>query len=94
MDILLQLQSARKKKTFYVCVENVPVKSFLRAQLELNFSAEIIRVLPSIEEKLSDDFYVAGIIDKSFCDRKVSLTVSYDDFYHRACGLGETSSID
>ena len=94
MDILLQLQSARKKKSFYVCVENVPVNVLLRAQLELNFSAEILRALPSIEEELNDDFYVAGIIDKSFCDRKVLLTVSYDDFYHRACGLGETSSID
>lgn len=94
MDILLQLRSARKKKTFYVCVERVPVNILLRAQLELNFSAEILRALPSIEEELNDDFYVAGIVDKSFCNRKALLTVSYDDFYHRACGLGETSSID
>lgn len=94
MDILLQLQSARRRKLFYVCIENVPANVLLRAQLELNFSATILRALPSIEEALSDDFYVAGIIDRSFCDRKVALTVSYDDFYHRACGLGETSSID
>lgn len=94
MDILLQLQSARRKKSFYICVENVPVNVLLRAQLELNFSAEILRALPSIEEGLNDDFYVAGILDKSFCNRKVLLTISYDDFYHRACGLGETSSID
>lgn len=94
MDILLQLQSARKKKTFYVCVEKVPVNVLLRAQLELNFSAETLRVLPFIEEQLNDDFYVAGLLDKSFCNRKVLLTISYDDFYHRACGLGETSSID
>lgn len=94
MDILLQLQSARKKKTFYVCVEKVPVNVLLRAQLELNFSAEVLRVLPFIEEQLNDDFYVAGLLDKSFCNRKVLLTISYDDFYHRACGLGETSSID
>lgn len=94
MDILLQLQSARKRKSFYICVENVPVNALLRAQLELNFSAEMLRALPSIEDELSDDFYVAGLIDRSFCDRKVILTVSYDDFHHRARGLGETSSID
>ena len=94
MDILLQLQSARKKKTFYVCVEDLPVNTLLRALLELNFSSETLRALPLIEEKLNDDFYVAGIIDKSFCNRKVTLTVSYDDFYRRACGLGEASSID
>lgn len=94
MDILLQLQSARKKKTFYVCVENVPANTLSRAQVELNFTSETLLVLPFIEEQLNDDFYVAGIIDKSFCSRKVALTVSYDDFYRRACGLGETSSID
>ena len=93
MDILFQLQSARKKKTFYVCVENVPVNVLSRAHLELNFAAETLRVLPLIEGKLSDDFYVAGIIDKSFCNRKVTLTISYDDFYRQACGLGEASSI-
>lgn len=93
MDILLQLQSARKMKTFYVCVENLPVNTLSRALLELNFSSETLRALPSIEDKLNDDFYFAGIIDKSFCNRKVTLTVSYDDFYRRACGLGETSSI-
>lgn len=94
MDILLQLQSARKKKTFYVCIENLPVNTLLRALIELNFSSETLRTLPLIEEKLTDDFYVAGIIDKSFCNRKVTLAMSYDDFYRRACGLGETSSID
>lgn len=94
MDILLQLQSARKKKTFYVCVENVPANILLRAQIELNFSSETLRVLPLIEENLHDDFYVAGIIDKSFCNRKVTLTVPYDDFYRRACGLDGVSSTD
>nr|DAK81316.1 MAG TPA: hypothetical protein [Microviridae sp.] len=93
MDILLQLQSARKKKTFYFCVENLPVNTLSRALLELNFLSETLRTLPLIEEKLNDNFYVAGIIDKSFCNRKVTLTVSYDDFYRQACGLGEASSI-
>ena len=94
MDILLQLQSARRKKTFYVCVEDLPVNTLVRALIELNFSSETLYALPLIEEKLNDDFYVAGIIDKSFCNRKVALTVSYDDFYRRACGLGEASSTD
>lgn len=94
MDILLQLQSARKKKTFYVCVENLPVNTLLRALLELDFSSDTLYALPLIEERLNDDFYVAGIIDKSFCNRQVLLTVSYDDFHRRACGLGEASSID
>lgn len=94
MDILLQLQSARKKKTFYVCVENVPVNTLMHAQLELNFSSGTLRVLPLIEENLHDDFYVAGIIDRSFCNRKVALTVPYDDFYRRACGLDGVSSTD
>lgn len=94
MDILLQLQSARKKKTFYVCVENLPVNTLSRALLELDFSLGTLRALPFIEEQLNDDFYVAGIIDQSFCNRKVTLTVSYDDFYRQAFGLGEASSID
>lgn len=92
MDILLQLQSARKKKTFYVCVENLPVSTLLRALTELNFLSETLRALPLIEENLHDDFYVAGIVDKSFCNRKVTLTVPYDDFYRRACGLDGVSS--
>lgn len=94
MDILLQLQSARKRKTFYVCIENLPVNTLLRALIELNFSSETLYALPLIEDQLNDDFYVAGIIDKSFCNRKITLTVSYDDFHRRACGLGEASSTD
>nr|DAX07564.1 MAG TPA: hypothetical protein [Microviridae sp.] len=31
MDILLQLQSARRKKTFYACVENIPTNTIMRA---------------------------------------------------------------
>lgn len=93
MDILLQLQSARRKKTFYVCVESVPVSSLSRAQLELDFLPKTLRILPFIEEELYDDFYLAGIIDKSFCNRTVTFTISYADFYRRACGLGEASSI-
>ena len=93
MDILLQLQSARRKKTFYVCVESVPVNTLSRVLIESNFPSETLHALPLIEEKLNDDFYIAGIIDKSFCNRKVVLTISYDDFCRRACGLGETSSI-
>ena len=93
MDILLQLQSARKRKTFYVCVESIPVNTLMRAELELQFSSQTLSALPLIEEKLNDDFYVAGIVDRSFCNRKVILTVSYDDFCRRACGLGEASSI-
>lgn len=94
MDILLQLQSARKKKTFYVCVENLPVNTLLHAQIDLNFLSDTLYALPLVEGKLHDDFYISGIIDKSFCNRKVALTVSYDDFHRRACGLGEASSID
>lgn len=94
MDILLQLQSARKKKTFYVCIENIPVNTLMRAEMELQFLSQALYALPLIEEKLNDDFYIAGIVDKSFCNRKVTLIVSYDDFYRRACGLGEASSID
>lgn len=94
MDILLQLQSARRKKTFYACVENIPTNTIMRALTELQFSLEALYALPIIEERLNDDFYIAGFIDKSFCNRKIALTISYDDFHHRACGLGETSSID
>ena len=93
MDILLQLQSARKKKTFYACVENIPSNTLMRAEMELQFLSQALYALPLIEEKLNDDFYIAGIVDKSFCNRKVTLTVSYDDFCRRACGLGEASSI-
>lgn len=94
MDILLQLQSARRKKTFYVCVENIPVNTLMRAEMELQFLSQALYALPFIEEKLNDDFYIAGIVDRSFCNRKVTLTVSYDDFCRQARGLGEASSID
>jgi hypothetical protein len=93
MDILLQLQSARKHKTFYVCVENVPVSTLSRALVDLDFGKDTLYALLIFEERLHDCFYVAGIIDKAFCNRKVTLTVSYDDFCRQARGLGETSSI-
>lgn len=93
MDILLQLQSAKHHKTFYGCVENIPVHTLSRALMELNFESDLLKALPIFEETLNDSFYIAGIIDKTFCNRKVALTISYDDFRRRACGLGEASSI-
>lgn len=94
MDILLQLQSARKHKTIYGCVENVPASTLSRALIDLDFEKDSLYALPIFEEGLNDSFYIAGIIDKAFCNRKVTLTVSYDDFCRQARGLGEASSLD
>lgn len=94
MDILLILQSARKHKMLYGCVENIPEKTLLAAFINLDFVRDSLFALPIFEESLNDRFYVAGIVDRSFCNRKVALSVSYDDFRRRARGLGETSSID
>lgn len=93
MDILLQLQSARKRKTFYGCIENVPVNTLSRALIELDFGKDILYALPVFDERLNDSFYIAGIIDRTFCNRKVTLTISYDDFCRQARGLDEISSI-
>lgn len=93
MDILLQLQSARKRKTFYGCIENVPVNTLSRALIELDFGKDILYVLPVFDERLNDSFFIAGIIDRTFCNRKVTLTISYDDFCRQARGLDEISSI-
>ena len=94
MDILLQLQSAKKHKMLYGCIENVPENSLMAALLNLDFARDSLFALPLFEEGLSDRFYVAGFADRSFCNRTVALSVSYDDFRRRARGLGETSSID
>lgn len=93
MDILIQLQSARRNKIFYGCVEDIPVNTLSRALTEMNFAQDSLLALPLFEESLNDSFYIAGYIDKSFCNRKVFLSVSYDDFCRRARGLGEASSI-
>lgn len=89
MDILLQLQSARKNRTFYVCVEKVPVSTLMHAFVDLDFAKKTLYVLPHLEEELYDCFYIAGFVDRSFCNRKVVLSVSYDSFYCQACGPGE-----
>jgi len=94
MDILLHLQSAKWHKMLYGCVENVPENTLLSAFIKLDFSRDSLFALPIFEEGLNDRFYVAGFADRSFCNRKVALSVSYDDFRRRARGLGETSSID
>lgn len=94
MDILLQLQSAKKHKMIYGCVEDVPSSTLLSAAIDLNFARDILFALPLFEEGLSDRFYVAGFTDKAFCNRQVALSVSYGDFRRRARGLGEASSID
>lgn len=94
MDILLHLQSAKWHKMIYGCVEDVPEATLFSALIDLDFARDSLFALPLFEESLGDRFYVAGFSDKTFCDRKVTLSVSYDDFRHRARGLGETSSID
>lgn len=94
MDILLQLQSAKKHKMIYGRIENVPASSLLAAFLELDFARDSLFALPLFEEALGDRFYVAGFADRSFCNRTIALSVSYDDFRRRACGPGEASGID
>ena len=89
MDILLQLQSARKNKTFFAKLENVPyttVSCYLR-----NYDFDIIMyLLLKVEELMDDSFYLAGIIDASFCKRKVSHTFSYSDLTGIIHGLGDS----
>lgn len=94
MDVLIQFQGARKNKAVFCCVENVPVTTLSRLLTEADFAQDLLKALPLFEDRLNDSFYISGFIDKAFCNRKVSLTVSYDDFCRQACGLGETSSID
>lgn len=94
MDILLQLQSARKHKMLYGCVENVPARTLSHALIDLNFAKTVLHSLSIFETELNDNFYVAGIVDKLFCNRKVALAVSYDDFCRIACGPDEVSGID
>lgn len=94
MDILLHLQSAKWHKMIYGCVEDVPSSTLLSADIDLDFARDSLFALPLFEEGLGDRFYVAGFSDRTFCSRKVALSVSYDDFRRRARGLGETSSID
>lgn len=94
MDILILLQSARRHKIFYGCVENVPKHTLSHVFTETTFARDLLLALSFFEEKLNDSFYIAGYVDKSFCNRKVTLSISFDDFCRRACGLGETSSID
>lgn len=89
MDILLQLQSARKNKSIYVCVENVPASTLMRALTQLNFAMETLYMLPSVEDILHDNFYVAGFIDSTFCHRKAALSIPYGDYYRQTCGPGE-----
>ena len=89
MDILLQLESARKHKTVYVCVENVPVSTLMRALSQLNFAEDTLYVMPLIENALHDSFYIAGFIDKAFCNRKVTMSISYGDSYRQTSGPGE-----
>lgn len=94
MDILLHLQSAKWHKMIYGCVENVPEATLLAAFINLDFARDTSLALLLFEEGLGDRFYVAGFADRSLCNRKVALSVSYDDFRRRARGLGEASSID
>lgn len=94
MDILLHLLSAKKHKMLYICVEDVPANSLSAAFIDLDFARNLLNVLPFLDDRLSDKFYVSGISDKTFCNRKVALRVSYGDFCRRACGPGEASGID
>ena len=92
MDILLQLQSARKNKTFYVKVLDIPCISICRFWIDFDSETILPRFLPKVEEAFNDSFYLAGIIDATFCKRKVLYTYSYSDFIGITCGLGGASS--
>ena len=92
MDILLQLQSARKNKTFYVKVLDLPCNTICRFWTGFDSEA-ILRFLPKVEESFNDSFYLAGIIDATFCKRTVLCTYSYSDFIGVTCGPGGASGI-
>ena len=92
MDILLQLQSARRNKTFYVKVLDIPCNTICRFWTKFDSEA-MLRFLPKVEEAFNDSFYLAGIIDATFCKRKVLYTYSYSDFTGITCGPGGASGI-
>lgn len=92
MDILLQLHSARRNKTFFVKLENMPYTTVSRYLS--NYDLDVIKyLLPKVEELMNDSFYLAGVIDSAFCKRKVSHTFSYSDLTGIVYGLGEASSL-
>lgn len=91
MDILLQLQSVRKNKAFYVKISGVPYNTIC------NFWSHskpdtLLHFLPKVEEFFDDRYYIIGIIDATFCNRKVLYTFSYSDYTGITCGLGGASS--
>ena len=88
MDILFQLQSARKKKSFFVKLENVPYTTVCYYLSDFNFD-DVMRFLSKVEDSLNDSFYLVGVFDAAFCNRKVLSTFSYSDFFRIACGPGE-----
>lgn len=88
MDILLQLQSARKNKSFYVEISDLPCNTICRFWTDFHFKT-VLGFLPKVEETFNDSFYLAGIIDATFCKRKVLVTYSYSEFVGITSGLGE-----
>lgn len=91
MDILLQLQSIRKHKSFYVKVLDVPYNTI--CCFWSNSKPEtLLHFLPKIEDFFNDNYYLTGIIDATFCNRKVLYSFSYSDYTGITCGLGGASS--
>lgn len=91
MDILLQLQSIRKNKSFYIKVLDIPYNTICRFWSNSK-PDNLLRLLPQVEEAFCDRYYLTGILDATFSNRKVLYTFSYSDYTGITCGLGGASS--
>ena len=91
MDILLQLQSVRRNKSFYVKVLDIPYNTICRFWSN-STPDTLLHFLPKVEDFFNDRYYLTGIIDATFCKRKVLYSFSYSDYTGITCGLGGASS--
>lgn len=97
MDILLQYLNIRSQKQTFVKITDVPCYTVFQAihpKFELNVPYKALGLMSTLERLLGSNFFLTGIVDAAYCNRKTCVEYSYVDFCQLTSGPGETSGID
>ena len=89
MDILLQYLDIKKNVQVFVTITDIPCVTIYQAIKNYQIVDRGISLVDYLEDRDHKAYFLVGIIDARYCNRRTIGSFSYDDFCRLTCGLGE-----
>ena len=89
MDILLQYLDIKKNVQVFVAITDIPCVTIYQAIRNRQLVDRGISLVDYLEDRDRRAYFLVGVIDARYCNRRTIGSFSYDDFCRLTCGLGE-----